>query len=75
MSEQVREMYVSIAPRYDLTNVVLSFGVDRRWRRVCGRAREWGRARDTRPRLRHRHRGLGACLATGGGAWRRGGGE
>ena len=34
MSEQVREMFSSIARRYDVTNVVLSFGVDRWWRHV-----------------------------------------
>ncbi len=37
MSEQVREMFSSIAPRYDVTNVVLSLGVDRHWRRVAVR--------------------------------------
>ena len=37
MSEQVREMFSSIAPRYDVTNVVLSLGVDRLWRRVAVR--------------------------------------
>ena len=34
MSEQVREMFSSIAPRYDLANEVLSFGVHRLWRRA-----------------------------------------
>ena len=33
MSEQVREMFASIAPRYDLTNQVLSFGIHHWWRR------------------------------------------
>lgn len=33
MSEQVRQMFSSIAPRYDVTNEVLSFGVHRLWRR------------------------------------------
>jgi demethylmenaquinone methyltransferase / 2-methoxy-6-polyprenyl-1,4-benzoquinol methylase len=37
VSEQVREMFSSIAPRYDVTNVVLSLGVDRHWRRVAVR--------------------------------------
>lgn len=34
MSEQVREMFSSIAPKYDLANEVLSFGVHRLWRRA-----------------------------------------
>ena len=34
MSEQVRQMFSSIATRYDVTNVVLSFGIDRWWRHV-----------------------------------------
>ena len=38
MSEQVREMFSSIAARYDVTNVVLSLGVDRWWRRQTVRA-------------------------------------
>jgi demethylmenaquinone methyltransferase / 2-methoxy-6-polyprenyl-1,4-benzoquinol methylase len=37
VSEQVREMFSSIAPRYDVTNVVLSLGIDRLWRRVAVR--------------------------------------
>jgi demethylmenaquinone methyltransferase/2-methoxy-6-polyprenyl-1,4-benzoquinol methylase len=35
MSTQVREMFSSIAPRYDVTNEVLSFGVHRLWRRTA----------------------------------------
>ena len=30
-SKSVREMFTSIAPRYDLLNHVLSFNVDRMW--------------------------------------------
>lgn len=37
MSEQVREMFSSIAPRYDVANVVLSLGLDRTWRRAAVR--------------------------------------
>lgn len=33
MSEQVREMFATIAPRYDLANQVLSFGTHHSWRR------------------------------------------
>ena len=38
MSEQVREMFSSIAPKYDLANEVLSFGVHRLWRRATIKA-------------------------------------
>ncbi len=33
MSEVVREMFATIAPRYDLANELLSLGIHRRWRR------------------------------------------
>ena len=33
----VREMFTSIAPRYDLLNHVLSFNIDRMWWRRCAR--------------------------------------
>ena len=37
MSEQVREMFASIARRYDTANEVLSLGVHRSWRRAAVR--------------------------------------
>jgi demethylmenaquinone methyltransferase/2-methoxy-6-polyprenyl-1,4-benzoquinol methylase len=33
MSEAIREMFATIAPRYDLANELLSLGIHRRWRR------------------------------------------
>jgi demethylmenaquinone methyltransferase / 2-methoxy-6-polyprenyl-1,4-benzoquinol methylase len=31
----VREMFDTIAPRYDLVNRIITFGLDRRWRRIA----------------------------------------
>lgn len=33
MSEEVRQMFAEIAPKYDLANSILSFGIHRRWRK------------------------------------------
>lgn len=41
--EYVRATFEEIAPRYDLLNHLLSFNVDRRWRRRALRALEWTR--------------------------------
>ena len=40
MSEQVREMFSAIAPRYDVVNELLSFGIHKGWRRTTVRAAE-----------------------------------
>jgi demethylmenaquinone methyltransferase/2-methoxy-6-polyprenyl-1,4-benzoquinol methylase len=40
----VRATFEQIAPRYDLLNHLLSFNVDRRWRRRALRALDWTRA-------------------------------
>ncbi|MCA2981039.1 MAG: bifunctional demethylmenaquinone methyltransferase/2-methoxy-6-polyprenyl-1,4-benzoquinol methylase UbiE [Myxococcaceae bacterium] len=37
MSEQVHQMFTQIAPRYDVTNDVLSMGTHRLWRKVAVR--------------------------------------
>jgi demethylmenaquinone methyltransferase/2-methoxy-6-polyprenyl-1,4-benzoquinol methylase len=42
----VRRIFSEIAPRYDLLNHVLSFNVDRLWRRRAIRALGWERAPD-----------------------------
>lgn len=39
----VRAMFSDIAPRYDLLNHLLSFNVDKRWRRRAIRALDWTR--------------------------------
>src|SRR3712207_8017675 len=42
----VRQIFSEIAPRYDLLNHLLSFNVDRVWRRRAIRALAWERAPD-----------------------------
>ena len=37
----VRRMFTAIAPRYDLLNHLLSFNVDRRWRRGSTQGLSW----------------------------------
>jgi demethylmenaquinone methyltransferase/2-methoxy-6-polyprenyl-1,4-benzoquinol methylase len=39
----VRAMFSDIAPRYDLLNHLLSFNIDKRWRRQAIRALQWER--------------------------------
>ncbi len=47
--EQIRQMFGAIAPRYDFLNHLLSFGIDKRWRKTAVRlvkAPEGGRILD-----------------------------
>jgi demethylmenaquinone methyltransferase/2-methoxy-6-polyprenyl-1,4-benzoquinol methylase len=44
----VRTVFEEIAPRYDLLNHLLSFNIDRMWRRRALRALEWSRAPEGR---------------------------
>jgi demethylmenaquinone methyltransferase / 2-methoxy-6-polyprenyl-1,4-benzoquinol methylase len=45
-SKSIREMFAGVAPRYDLANQILSFGLDGSWRRyVCQRVASWKPAR------------------------------
>jgi demethylmenaquinone methyltransferase / 2-methoxy-6-polyprenyl-1,4-benzoquinol methylase len=46
--EYVRTVFEQIAPRYDLLNHLLSFNIDRLWRRRALRALEWTRVPDGR---------------------------
>ncbi|BDV42245.1 ubiquinone/menaquinone biosynthesis C-methyltransferase UbiE [Geotalea uraniireducens] len=39
--ERIREMFSDIAPRYDFLNRLLSFGIDRRWRRIAVNCVKW----------------------------------
>ncbi|SNB46349.1 bifunctional demethylmenaquinone methyltransferase/2-methoxy-6-polyprenyl-1,4-benzoquinol methylase UbiE [Geobacter sp. DSM 9736] len=39
--ERIQQMFDSIAPRYDFLNRLLSFGIDRRWRRFAVRQIQW----------------------------------
>ena len=41
--EYVRQVFSQIAPRYDLLNHLLSFNIDRGWRRRAIAALEWRR--------------------------------
>src|ERR1700751_2535510 len=44
-SKSIREMFAGVAPRYDFANLVLSFGLDRSWRKfVCQRVAAWNPA-------------------------------
>src|SRR5437868_177874 len=40
----VQQIFSQIAPRYDLLNHLLSFNIDRRWRRTALGALDWTRA-------------------------------
>jgi demethylmenaquinone methyltransferase/2-methoxy-6-polyprenyl-1,4-benzoquinol methylase len=40
--EQIREMFDTIAPKYDFLNRLLSLGIDQRWRRFAVNRISWG---------------------------------
>ena len=46
--EYVQQIFSEIAPRYDLLNHLLSFNIDKRWRRRALRALNWSAAPDGR---------------------------
>ena len=46
--EYVQQIFSEIAPRYDLLNHLLSFNIDRRWRRKAIAALDWRRVPDGR---------------------------
>ncbi len=46
--EYVREMFTSIAPRYDFLNHLLSLNIDKRWRRAAVNALGWESTPDGR---------------------------
>src|SRR5262249_20347463 len=46
--EYVQRIFSQIAPRYDLLNHLLSFNIDRRWRRLAIASLGWERSRAAR---------------------------
>src|SRR2546427_8290079 len=70
---QIRDNFDAIAPRYDLTNRVISLGIDLHWRRVAARPLGGAPAggRGAHPARRDRRHEVPGPLGAGGG---RGGG-
>jgi hypothetical protein len=67
--ERIRAVFQAVAPRYDLMNDLMSFGIHRLWKRVLARRVQGGLGQGWPgggPGRRHRRRGAAAAGRRGG---------